>query len=102
MYTHVYTFILYISAYICIIYVNIYVHIRSTVEWISDVEAVFQGFDTLKSGYITTEDFSLALDLLNAPVRVYLCIYMYLCKSVYTSIIFRMHIITCTYQYKRT
>ena len=41
---------------------------RSSSEWESDVTAVFRGFDTTRTGFITTEDFALALDLLNAPV----------------------------------
>ena len=42
---------------------------RSPTEWIADVRAAFKGFDLGGSGFITTEDFSMTLTLLNAPVR---------------------------------
>ena len=41
---------------------------RSPDEWISDVNAVFRGFDSGGVGFITTDDFTLGLSLLNAPV----------------------------------
>ena len=42
---------------------------RTPPEWIVDVKAAFKGFDLGDAGFITTEDFSLTLSLLNAPVR---------------------------------
>ena len=42
---------------------------RSPAEWIADVKTVFRGFDHGGAGFITTEDFSMALSLLNASVR---------------------------------
>lgn len=41
---------------------------RSTLEWIADVQTVFRGFDKTKSGFISSEDFTIALNLLNATV----------------------------------
>ena len=41
---------------------------RSTLEWIADVRTVFKGFDKSKTGFISSEDFSIALNLLNATV----------------------------------
>ena len=42
---------------------------RSPTEWIADVKAAFKGFDVGGAGFVTTEDFSMALSLLNASVR---------------------------------
>ena len=41
---------------------------RSKSEWTADVQCVFKGFDKNDSGFITTEDFSLALSLLTIPM----------------------------------
>jgi hypothetical protein len=41
---------------------------RSTLEWIADVRTVFKGFDKSKTGFISSEDFTIALHLLNASV----------------------------------
>lgn len=41
---------------------------RSTLEWNADVRTVFKGFDKTKTGFISSEDFAIALDLLNARV----------------------------------
>ena len=41
---------------------------RTALEWIADVRAVFQGFDYGNTGFISTEDFQIALSLLNASV----------------------------------
>ena len=41
---------------------------RTPEEWICDVNAVFRGFDNGGVGFITTDDFTLGLSLLNAPV----------------------------------
>ena len=43
---------------------------RSSNEWIADVRAVFKGFDSGSSGYISTEDFALSLSLLNTPISL--------------------------------
>jgi len=40
---------------------------RSADEWINDVNAVFRGFDNGGVGFITTDDFTMGLALLNAP-----------------------------------
>ncbi len=40
---------------------------RNADEWINDVNAVFRGFDNGGVGFITTDDFTMALALLNAP-----------------------------------
>jgi len=40
---------------------------RSADEWINDVNAVFRGFDHGGVGFITTDDFTMGLALLNAP-----------------------------------
>lgn len=41
---------------------------RTSLEWQADVSAIFKGFDNGNTGYITTEDFSLCLSLINIPV----------------------------------
>lgn len=41
---------------------------RSKNEWVADVTCVFRGFDKNKTGFITTEDFQLALSLLTIPI----------------------------------
>eukprot|EP00605_Chrysophyceae_sp_TOSAG23-4_P000290 GSChrysophyteH1.ASY1.ANO1.335.1 assembled CDS len=40
---------------------------RNADEWINDVRAVFRGFDNGGVGFITTDDFTMGLSLLNAP-----------------------------------
>jgi hypothetical protein len=42
---------------------------RNPTEWIADVKAAFKGFDNSGVGFITSEDFSMVLSLLNASVR---------------------------------
>jgi Ca2+-binding EF-hand superfamily protein len=41
---------------------------RTTLEWVADVRTVFKGFDASRTGFISTEDFNIALNLLNASV----------------------------------
>lgn len=41
---------------------------RTKEEWIADVSTVFKGFDASGTGFISTEDFSLALSLLTVPL----------------------------------
>jgi len=41
---------------------------RTTLEWVADVRTVFKGFDKTSTGFISTEDFNIALHLLNAQV----------------------------------
>ena len=40
---------------------------RTADEWINDVNSVFRGFDNGGVGFITTDDFTMGLALLNAP-----------------------------------
>jgi Ca2+-binding EF-hand superfamily protein len=40
---------------------------RNSEQWINDVNAVFRGFDNGGVGFITTDDFTMGLALLNAP-----------------------------------
>ena len=42
---------------------------RDRLQWSADVRMVFRGFDNGGTGFISTEDFALALKLLNAPVN---------------------------------
>jgi hypothetical protein len=41
---------------------------RTKEEWVADVNTVFKGFDVTGTGFISTEDFSLALSLLTVPL----------------------------------
>ena len=41
---------------------------RTARQWRNDVMSLFTGFDSSKVGYITTEDFQMALTLLNSSV----------------------------------
>jgi hypothetical protein len=42
---------------------------RDRLHWSADVRTVFRGFDNCGTGFISTEDFALALKLLIAPVN---------------------------------
>ena len=41
---------------------------RTMLEWVADVRTVFAGFDPRKTGFISSEDFTIALGLLNSSV----------------------------------
>jgi hypothetical protein len=43
---------------------------RSSVQWPSDLRALVRGFDTCGNGYVTTEDFSMALELIGVTLPV--------------------------------
>lgn len=47
---------------------------RTSLQWIADVRTVFAGFDKGKTGFITTEDFNMALWLLNATGYIYIIV----------------------------